>query len=171
MQSLTQIQGFKRTGSLPPVAVELTWPNLYFVLDETTGAKTPIRFEFKFNRQQKAERDAMSAVAFLQNKTADERRLDLFCLLLADAPRGFADFPLSRDEFERLYVSPARAAWEDGEKDGPFVEPEPVTAFDERPLGERARGYFGTDEMNDFVMYSMTAYDAAVVPSELLFRV
>lgn len=171
MQSLTQIQGFKRTGSLEPITVELTWPNLYFILDEATGVKTPIRFSFTFKRQQKAERDAMNAVSFLQNKTADERRLDLFCLLLADVPRGFADFPISRDEFARLYAEPARAVWEAGSREVEFVAPEPVTAFDERPLSERARHYFGTEEMTDFVMYSMTAYDAAVVPSELLFRV
>lgn len=180
--------------NVPPIGVELTWPNLYFVRDETTGAKIPIRFLFTFRRQRKQERDAMTASAFLAEKSAEERRLDLFCLLLTAPPKGFGDFPMTRAEFEKVYVEPEREQWvkalehatqmkfdqlteqaiaESGVE--PFVAPEPTMAIlDEtnfEPLSDRARKYFADDAGSEFVLYAMTAYDAAVVPSELLFRV
>lgn len=173
-------RGFTKSQFVEKVTVELSWPNLYSVKDEKTGLKTPIKFSFTLRRQKKSERDAMSAAAFLQEKSADEKRLDLFCMLLQEPPRGFSDFPWTDEEFERLVINPAREEYEErfakaGEGQlliAPFVTPTPtIPIVDDRPLSERAREYFRDEQMSDFVMYAMTAYDAAVVPSELLFRI
>jgi len=192
MSNIVKLNGFTRSSLTPTITVDLTWPNLYFVADDATGLRTPIKFSFTLRRQRKSERDAMMAAAFLQEKSGEEKRLDLFCLLINEPPRGFGDFPFNAKEWAKLVEemqtvhdeaeTARRQSWErrmqmlTADKQTAFepvefVAPEPNVEFSDETLSDRARKYFGTDEMADFVMYAMTAYDAAVVPSELLFRI
>lgn len=131
----------------------------YQIFDTETGEKVgenTCRFLLRRYTNSEAKADERDA-ALNEDQRAATRVVEMFARYLLEPPRGFADFPITRPEWDRLHP---------GEKPSKGQQFAP----DDSPLDERARAYFSREETYLICDQAMAQWRQKMMPKELSFR-